>query len=168
MNSLRILVVEDKEIHRKSAEETLAGHSVTIVKSFDEAMVLMNQRENSDVFTPSPLKPFAFDVVLTDMMMPVSEKEVNPRFFNPGEQASYGFVIALKAAAQGAKYVAMVTDTNHHEGAMSAAIDHLSSGYYGTYQTRFVINGASVVFVHSPFTKEWAKDWGQVLKDLIT
>ena len=116
---LRILVVEDKAIHQESARKTLAGHDVTIAKTFDEAIELIDQRGN-----------FPYEVVLTDMMMPMSKKKLAPGIFNPGELVPYGFVVALKAALRGAKFVAMITDTNHHRGAMSAALDLLGRPEY--------------------------------------
>lgn len=142
---MKILVIEDKEMHQQSARETLVGHDVTIVESFDKAMELMCEWNT-----------FPYEVVLTDMMMPMSEKTLVSEAFNPSEQVPYGFVIALKAALRGAKFVAMVTDTNHHMGAMSAAIDHFGCGTYYTNgcKPNFVINGAKVVFVHAPFVED--------------
>ena len=146
---MKILVIEDKEIHQRSAEETLSDHEVTIVESFDEAMNLMKEME-----------AFPFEAVLTDMMMPMSDKTLGPGVYKHGEQVPYGFIIALRAALCGAKYVAMVTDANHHQGAMSAALDQLGPMYYQwphaseyeDYRPKmFNINGAKVVFVHTPF-----------------
>ena len=182
---MRILVIEDKESHRKSAEETLAGHDVTMVKSFDEAMGLIERKidEGSlerllfDAGFPTKPKysderwdaywkareeaetmsviPLPFDVILTDMMMPMSQKTLAPGVFNPKEQVPYGLIIALKAALYGIRFVAMVTDTNHHQGAMSAAIDHLGTAYYQDgCKPNFMINGAKVMFVHAPFCED--------------
>ncbi|MDO8624644.1 MAG: hypothetical protein Q7R47_01070 [Candidatus Diapherotrites archaeon] len=183
---MRILVIEDKKIHRESAEETLTGHEVTIVASFDEAMDLMEQkidegnaqrllgeagfstrpdRENDEQWSAywkvrgeamaKSVIPFPFDVVLTDMMMPMSRKTLGDGVFNAREQVPYGFIIALRATLCGTKFVAMITDTNHHKGAMSAAIDHLGDAYYHAgFKPNFVINGARVMFVHTPFLEE--------------
>src|SRR3989344_5957034 len=116
---MKILVIEDKEIHRSSAVETLAGHNVTIAASFEEGIDLL---KGEDTIT--------FETVLVDMMMPAGKTGAAGGNCNPDEQVPYGFVIALRAALRGAKYVAMVTDTNHHKSAMSAALDCLGSGYY--------------------------------------
>lgn len=183
---MRILVIEDKESHRESAEATLSGHELTIVKSFDDAMELMARKfdeENiqrllaeagfptkpdsedterwyaywnaHDEAQAKSVIPFPFEVVLTDMMMPMSRKTIAPGVFNSGEQVPYGFIIALKATLCGAKFVAMVTDTNHHEGAMSAALDHLGEAYYRDgFKPNFVVNGARIMFVHTPFYRE--------------
>ena len=45
---MRVLVVEDKQSHCESAKETLSGHKLTVVKSFDEAMELMSQKIDED------------------------------------------------------------------------------------------------------------------------
>lgn len=139
----RILVVEDTLEHQESAKKTLAGHEVTIVSTFREAM---NQSGE-------------FDVVLTDMTFPIElGGAYNPRLATGGEGiiAHYGFVIALMAALRGAKYIAMITDTSHHAGAMSAALDFIGThGYYReSFSPNFVINGARVMFVHAPLLEE--------------
>ena len=138
---MRILVVEDKPEHQESARATLDGHELFVVESYDAGINMLSVT--------------SFDVVLTDMMMPMSEETLEPRAFNPSQQVPYGFVIALLATLKGAKFVAMVTDTNHHKGAMSAALDHLGDSYYReSFQPNFVINGAKAMFVHTPFYHE--------------
>jgi len=182
---MKVLVIEDKAIHQDSARDTLAEHDLTIVFSYAEAMKILRPWPHNENFD--------FEVVLVDMMMPMSKETLVPEAFNADGQVPYGFVLALMAAHRGAKYVAMVTDTNHHEGAMSAALDNLCPSYYddlsAKYVTLFTIEGAKVVFVHAPFVyrkgskapfehqmeccsmegcSEEGKDWGRVLKDLIT
>lgn len=153
---MRILVIEDNQYHQNSAIETLAGHDLTIAESFDKANELMAGRN------------FNYEVVLTDMMMPMSALTIAPELFDPEEQVPYGFVIALKAVLRGAKYVAMVTDLNHHRAAISGALDDIDAAFaYGVVTPNFEINGARVMFIHSPFTPERCKDWGKVLDDLL-
>lgn len=186
---MRILVIEDKVAHRRSAEETLCDHEVTIVTSFDKAMDLMKRQIDMGKvnrclveagFSTAPdsedeerrssywkiweeaesesMIPLPFEVVLTDMMMPMSSRTLSEGF-DPGEQVPYGFIIALKATLLGAKFVALVTDTNHHKGAMSAALDHLGSAYYREgFKPNFLINGARVMFVHAPFVEDLVFD----------
>jgi CheY-like chemotaxis protein len=248
---MRILVIEDKQIHRESAQATLTDHEVTIAESYDEGMqhllpkidrgardtlledsgyvenieLSLNYQEArelggdqriaaardrckaADVPRDSELgdgltfdraqrvanarsvTPLAFEAVLVDMMMPMSEATLAPDVWVPDEQVPYGFILVLKAALRGARFVAMVTDTNHHEGAMSAALDHLGPGYYPDnddqppFAPNFVINGAKVMFVHAPFCRDddgeflgestdgrqsRIKDWGIILADLQT
>lgn len=95
--------------------------------------------------------PFGFDVVLTEMELPMSERMLLPSFFNPDANVPYGFVIALKAAFRGATYVAMVSDTEHTDGAMSAALAHIGGEKYEDGASpNFTINGCKVMFVHMP------------------
>jgi len=150
---MKILIIEDKEMHRKSAEVTLASHDVTIVDSFDKAKDQMNL-----IGVKGSQRTFPYEVVLTDMMMPMCQSVLTQNF-NPVEQVPYGFVIALKATLCGAKFVAMVTDTNHHKGAMSAALDSLGDSYYrDCFKPNFTINGAKVMFVHAPFVQKVTRD----------
>ncbi len=181
---MKILVIEDKQMHQDSARQTLVDHDVTLVSSYDEATKVLGS------------KGFNFEVVLTDMNLPMGSKNTLNEAFKSGEQVPYGFVLALMAAHCGAKYVAMVTDANHHKGAMSAALDNLGPTYYeswcGGFESVkvFKINDAKVVFVHTPFIGvprttcptcqgassgcgvcvgdglDRGKDWGKVLMDL--
>lgn len=157
---MKILVIEDSAAHRQSAIETLVGHDVTVVGSFDGAEKLLDgsyfDRELKRIVEP----PLGFDVVLTDMMMPMSERGLTRDTFKPTELVPYGIILALKAAHRGAKLVGLLTDTNHHNGAMSKALDLLGPAYYDSSDgnpevareiKRFEINGAKVVFVHAPF-----------------
>ncbi|TAK04229.1 hypothetical protein EPO34_03730 [Patescibacteria group bacterium] len=159
---MKILVIEDKEIHQNSARETLQGHDVTIVGSYDEAVKAIRE--------PYPSKPLEFDAVLTDMNLPMSKETLTPDVFKADEQVPYGLVLALMAAHRGAKFVAMVTDTNHHKGAMSAALDCLGPSYYTDEYSegmikRFEINGCKAVFVHAPFLTDSYPDSGCPCED---
>ncbi|TSC60379.1 MAG: hypothetical protein LiPW15_257 [Parcubacteria group bacterium LiPW_15] len=196
---MKILVIDNSRFNHESARATLKGHDLTIISSFDEAMDIMRKKVDADNvqrllidagFAEKPdysdrewsaywqalresetksVIPFEFEVVLTDMMMPVSMKTIGPGVYRPGEEVPYGFVIALKAASLGAKFVAMVTDGNHHEDAMIAAIECLNPSYFANGEiSSFTINGAKAVFVQAPLCGDRRKDWGKVLADLIS
>lgn len=191
---MRILVIDDNPLHHSSAIETLSGHDVTIVSSFDEGIDLLAMKIDKEnvarllAEAGFPKEPdrqavsaevwrlywktkdeaeaqvqsiilLPFEAVLVDMMMPMSRRTLISEAYKPGEQVPYGFILALRAALCGAKFVAMVTDTNHHRGAMSAALDHLGGAYYCSgFKPNFAINGARVVFVHAPFVEDVVKD----------
>jgi hypothetical protein len=226
---MRVLVIEDSQIHQVSARKTLEGHELTIIPSFDMAMKLLvtgvdeekRQRLLSEMGLSVPDKdgpedvykkywrtygglekecivPPPFDVILTDMNLPMSSKELHPEVYRHNEQVPYGFVIALRAAKVGVKFVAMMTCTGRHDGPLSKSLDFISGPSYGrdSFAPNFEINGAKVMFVHSPFVMEnhgekqclcfgyagcpdcngsgktddlretKAKDWGRVLDDL--
>jgi CheY-like chemotaxis protein len=156
---VKILLVEDKEEHRQSARETLGGHDLSIFESFDEVRAFFDKCTFIPGLETGPSVVFDFDVVLTDMLMPTDQK----RRRNADEashverQEPFGFIIALKAALLGAKYVAMVTDTNHHVQGMSSALDCIEQhNHGGEYDDKpnFSINGAKVLFVHAPLIKD--------------
>ncbi|MBI2889035.1 MAG: hypothetical protein HYY10_03890 [Candidatus Liptonbacteria bacterium] len=196
---MKILVIEDKDKHRKAAQETLSAHELTVVSSFDEGIKALNRKVDYELRerlakevglgdlpqTGTDAKKGAwfklrnelnerasqqpdFEVVLADMMMPMSREGAASSTYQRGVEVPYGFVLVLVAARMGAKYIAMVTDTNHHHSAMSASLDHLGSCYYKGDEEPFEINGAKCLFLHAPFIEDAAKDWGRVLRHLIT
>lgn len=196
---MKILIVEDKQIHRDSAVTTLKGNTLTIVGSYGEGMKALKRNTDYQLYEKLCLdsrhgqRPNSgsveqksawdkqdrelverattypdFDAVLVDMMMPMDRDTLAPGVFNHNEQVPYGFVLALRACQAGAKFVAMVTDTNHHKGALSAALDNLGSCYYSWFEDLFEINGARSLFIHAPFVEDGdAKDWGRVLEHLV-
>jgi CheY-like chemotaxis protein len=165
---MRILVVEDKLKHQDSARRTLDGHDLTVVTTYDAALDLMKRDK----------LPLPFDVALLDLMMPMSPRTLAGGVYDPAKQEPYGFVLALRAASLGIPKIAVVTDTNHHKGAMSAALDVLGYCRKGDRDSdwncywrdelrpNFTINGAACMFVHAPFIDDEAKDWGKVLAAL--
>lgn len=183
MEKLNILVIEDKAAHRQAAIDQLADHNVKVVSSFFLGMQLLGgtalDRSNNESGRGNYQKDF--HVVLTDMNLPVSDmKGLSPECYKPGEEAPYGFVLALRAAQAGARYVGMLTDTNHHQGIMSHALDAMAAPYWGEcgWQSEqnsvFTINGAKCLFVHAPMTRKGddtssvrVKDWKAVLAYLM-
>ena len=145
---MRILVIDDKQKHRDSALQTLKGHELVIASRFDQAMGLLT-------------KEAGFDAVLTDMIMPTQLKPGPRQMYNPDIPAPYGFVIALRAAQLGVRMVAMITDQNHHNGPMSAALDYLSRYYYPEeYIGEHCISTGNgvMLFVHAPVIKEYMEN----------
>ncbi len=203
---MKILVVEHSERNQRSASETLSDHEIFIAKSFDEAMdaleIKVDYSFRHKILTDAgfPNKPYndedafkryrkaldeatekattrpSFDAVLTGMMLPMSPKKMDKDAFNPKELIPYGFIIVMRAALVGIKYVAVVTTAGkQHRNAMSAALKHISSGVNAP--ANFIINGSKATFVHAPMICEIPsgkpgpidrrKDWGAVLEDLL-
>lgn len=137
---MKILVVDDKQLNRDSAFETLGDdHDVTVADSFDEAMHLL-------VATDDPSGPF--DAVLTDMEMPMSSNNIQPPIYQPGVEVPYGPFIVLRAALVGVKYIGMFTDGHHHSGPMQAALDFIKP-QISPALPNFEINGATAVLMHA-------------------
>jgi len=128
---MRILVIDDNELNRRSAEITLgAEHELCLAASYDEAR---------DALYASKESPY--DVVLVDLNMPMSRHGdlIARRVYDPSVLVPYGVVLALLATRTGAKKVALVTMSNHHEDAMGAAIERL-------FYHQFIVDGSQVTF----------------------
>jgi len=142
--ALRILVIDDMPENIRSAKKGLTGHRLTTATGYEEAMEILSREK--------------FDVVLTDLHLPMSSKTMGSKFVL-GQLVPYGILLMIEAARQGAKHVVVVTDLSHHDDPFSAAFDH-----YSRFQVK--IEGAKVDMVHSPM-KDGAKDWGVVLAGLV-
>jgi len=162
---MKVLVIDDTPKHQHSAIETLTSHDVTVAKSYNEAIDLLIPKNN-------------FEAVLTDLMMPMSERTICDEEYYCAEEIAYGFVLALRAAAADAKYIAVVTDKNHHMDALSAALDRIGGfdkdgkekwncNWAYHLNPIFTINNAKAFFVHAPLIEDTrAKNWGEILKNL--
>lgn len=94
-----------------------------------------------------------FDAVLLDLLMPASKMTMGPEGMKfVGQEMPTGFALALKAVLAGAKFVAVVTDTNHHDHPASAMLDSISSRPEYGNPPRFVINGVKVGYYQGPWT----------------
>ena len=90
------------------------------VSESDAAKYDAAQEEAYELATTYP----AFDVVMTDLMVPASRQAQGPdgsRFV--GQEMPLGTTIALLALVAGIKKVAVVTDMNHHNHPASAMFD---------------------------------------------
>lgn len=148
-NALRILVIEDTLKHQTSARIGLARHKLKVATGYEEAMKILGSEK--------------FDVVLTDLQMPMSSRTLGSDAFKLGQLVPYGIMLMIEAAHQGAMRVAVVTDLNHHADWLSAAFDH--------FRYLVQIDGAKVLMMHSPMRQdadgEWVKDWAEVLSRLM-
>lgn len=107
---MHILVVDDSDTHRFGASALLKGHELTVVGSYEEAETLLSKQK--------------FDAYLGDLMLPASRKTLSPDSYHfVGEEMPLGTILAFLALKNGAKYVAVVTDMNHHKHPGSAAFD---------------------------------------------
>lgn len=148
----KILVIEDTLRHQKSAKLLLKGHHLTIATGYDEAMEILGKEK--------------FEIVLSDLYLPMSPKTLGDKAFKIGKLVQYGLLLSLEAARCGAKFVAVATNLNHHADCFSAAFDHYS-------RFDFNINGAKVKYMHAPMIKndgeeEYVKDWAAAMRYLLS
>ena len=139
-----ILVIDDTEKHLIGARKDLAGHNVITVDSYEKAMDIMSKEK--------------FEVVLTDLHLPMSSRTLSGEAFKIGELVPYGLLLMIEAARQGAKYVAIVTDLGHHDDPFSAAFDH-----FGQFYT--TIEGAKTMMLRAHLNNG-VKDWASPFKSL--
>lgn len=121
-----------------SEEESATWHQET------EACIAKEMRINEEL-----ANPLSFDVVLCDLLLPASKETMGKKGMKfVGQEMPLGHPLALEAVKYGAKYVAVVTDSDHHDHPMSAAMDYIvadssSTPYY------FNINGTRIGYYNA-------------------
>jgi CheY-like chemotaxis protein len=157
---MKVLVIDDSQVHLKAALQTLIGHDITVCSTHDKADELLRQQydENKVEKLKAQYKvagienPWSkarvesklpyWDVVLTDLLMPAGRMaQGGEGLQHVGKEMAVGWSLALRAAKEGAKYVAVVTDTNHHHHPASAMLDDVSGHV-------FTIDGAKVLMTN--------------------
>jgi len=159
---MKILVIDDTQAHLDAAKQTLVGHDVTYCATHEGAVELLygqhDKKRRQELLQEHKAKGTPFneyydkvlaettlpywDVVLSDLLMPagsMSQGGVGRQYV--GQEMAVGWSLALKAAQTGAKYVAVVTDTNHHHHPASAMLDGFNRHF-------FTIDGARVLMTN--------------------
>mgnify|MGYP001580843567 CR=1 FL=1 len=154
---LDILVIEDTEKHRESASEQLKEHDLSLAKNYGEGEKLL-------------IEGRPYNVLLTDLMMPKGNREtMGPEGIKyVFDLLPFGFPLAFLAAKKGIPYIGVVTDINHHNHPISAAIDPISGAYWHDSETYlYRLNDSKVGIFHAPFIEGERKDWNKVLEVLL-
>ncbi len=145
-DAMRILVIDDTAKNIKSAKVGLAGHILTTVTGYEDALDILEKEK--------------FDVVLTDMNLPMSSKNLCKNF-KLGELVPYGTLLMMKAAHQGAKYVGIVSDiASHPEDPVSATFENYT-------KIIFCVDSAKVMFIRAKTDSDGYKDWADALLQLM-
>lgn len=214
---MKILVIDDTQVHLDSAKQALNGHDVTYCATHEQAVGLLFKRNNSDENRRNALKnqyeaegmkwseasdkadaetllPY-WDVVLSDLLMPagsMAQGDTGRKYV--GQEMAVGWSLALQAARTGAKYVAVVTDMNHHCHPASAMLDRFNRHFFTIDGARVLmtnyVNLVGITGTDSPcgecrgtgklgqygchhcdspgrvFAKK-GKDWGEILEQLL-
>jgi CheY-like chemotaxis protein len=178
---MRILVIDDSQVHLESAKQSLYGHEITVCPSADEALELLqprydeaarkrireeddrgvygDRRTDTEAWRKSyydamdATRLLYWDAVLSDLLLPAPKyQQGSEGQRHVGKEMPVGWALVLQAALEGAKYIAVVTDTNHHDHPASALMDALGSTSFlnGRGAPKFIINGAKAGFYHSP------------------
>lgn len=148
---MRILLVDDSRKHREAGVVNLTalGHEVVALRDYAEVRKVV-ERET-------------FGAALLDLLMPTEGMTLGSEGLEHlGEPFAVGYPLAVYLAAQGIPFVAVATDTNHHNHPASALMDWFGGRVMN-------INGSRVQFMHAPMKKvgeAWLKDWPKVLENL--
>ena len=170
VNGLRILVVDDNKTHRSAAQAQLGkDNTLTVVGTYDEAQKLLAGVYVSGGFgkdaVPSRREGReTFDMVLADLLLPASAQAQGPDGGqHVGKEMPVGIFLALLAAKQGAKHVAVFTDSDHHSHPASACFDIFNEYKvgrgFGESQPDFIqVEGAKVVLANN---RNWVESFNE-------
>lgn len=164
---LKILVVDDKEENRKSAQALLAGHELTVVGDYeraekllkpqvdrvkyDDLLVLRGLTEKSDWKLREAARQECivfpdFDVALIDLLLPAGRNQMGDRGWQyVGKEMPIGIFLALLAARHGVKLVGVFSDQCHHDHPASACFDALNDNNEGAPLPLFVAKSKLVL-----------------------
>lgn len=147
---MKILLVDDSLKHRRAGKKQLEalGHEVVAVCEYTEAKTLASETK--------------FDAVLLDLLMPAEGMMLgsDARVEYLGKEIDVGFAMVLAMAMTSVSWIAVATDTNHHNHPASALVDWFSGRV-------LTINGSTALIMHSPMCSDGTKDWGTVLARLL-
>lgn len=153
---MKVLVVDDKVLHLQGAREQLVGHDLVTTDSYEEAIGLL--AEDTDL-----------EVLLSDLLMPAEPYALGTEGLKYlGHEMPIGLVLALRAALVGVKMVAVITDANHHNHPMSAALDWITPAYWTSDKANVLnVNGSRVLIAHAGLDEHGRKNW-QAALDVLT
>ena len=172
---MKILVIDDNPLHREAAKAQLTEHDLIVVEGYDEGLKLILNETRDGI--QRERNPHEFEVVLVDLLMPASSEQQGQRGEKfVGQEMPVGIFLALLAANNGAKYVGLITDTDHHSHPASACIDH--------FRRSINIGSTKTFFTNSCCTKRVdpnnlaeetdsrenyvrVKNWAKLLNDLL-
>lgn len=160
---MKILVIDDKTIHIEAARAQFADHKLTTAGSYDEGKRL--------IYGSYSAPPQYFDAVLVDLLMPASgEAQVQDGLRFVGQEMPIGIFLALAAAMNGAKYVGVFTDTNHHFHPAAHCLD-LFHGKEGSNSCLEALDicGARVILSNNYnwIEDNGGKDWKKLLDYIV-
>jgi CheY-like chemotaxis protein len=145
---MKILVIDDNGQHLAAAIRQLGSeHELHTAQSYKAGQYKLGFSYTYGQTTGT----HSFDVVLCDLLMP-APSEMSRRSGMGGQEMPVGMFLATLAAINGAKYVGLLTDTNHHDHPASECLD----AFHGDHGPRiFNIAGAQVVLVNDSFVSEY-------------
>ena len=187
---LNILIVEDKPENIEAAKVLLAGHNVTVVSGFDQAMGALNRGLNGTGYDHEKRGQIPFDVVLTDCMFPKGGMAcmgpIGQATVNCQGEMPYGPMVVFHAIEAGVPNIGLITQGNHHDDPYIFAFDALRGWKSEKVSVVITNNLDRLVYTkdgqpvdtasedyknHWEAQEEgrvhWVKDWGRLLNKTI-
>ena len=154
---MKVLVVDDKMANLMAAHKQLTNCAeLTAVGTYDDGQELLIKEKHD------------FEVVMVDLLMPASEQKqgLDGKKF-VGQEMPIGIFLALLAAKNGAKYVAVFTDSGHHDHPASACLDVFN--HQGPYNPiPFKVDEAQFFLCNNPaWVKKDGKDWKALMDYML-
>jgi len=154
---MRIIVIDNTQKHLTAALQTLAGHDITICDTHDKALELLRSQKDNAIFKKlyaeyqaasianayekacqESALPY-WDAVLCDLLMPAGRNAQGEGMRLVGQEMAVGWSLALMAARNGAKFVAVVSDMNHHAHPASAMLDAINHHIFDIDGTKMLM-----------------------------
>lgn len=157
---MRVLVIDDNSLHQQSARQTLKEHELLVATSYEEGFQLLTPF--FDGYVAKGEKGMVFDAVLSDLLMPAPGTMLSPdaKREHEDKEQPLGWALVLRAVLNGARFAAVVSQTNHHDHPAAFALDAIDNADdewsdknvngLPTKKPQFDINGAKVGFFHAP------------------
>lgn len=138
---MKVLVIDDNARNLEAAKAQLKEHDLTIVDNYDDGQ--------------NELRQFDFEVVLVDLLMPASRQQQGEKGIRfVGQEMPVGIFLALLAAKNGAKCVAVLTDSDHHSHPASACFDAIQRDE--NCPQPLTVDGATVVLSNN---RNWINEF---------
>ncbi len=144
---MKILLVDDSAKHRRAGVEqlTVLGHEVVALSDYTEAL----ERAMGGEY---------FDAALLDLLMPAEATMLGDSGMALlGQPFAVGYALAVLIALAGVPFVAVATDTNHHNHPASAVMDWFP-------KSTIQIEDSKVIFMHAPLCAGGEKNWALILE----
>jgi len=152
---MKVLVIDDKIENLVAANTQFAGCAeLTTVGTYDDGQELIKEKHD-------------FDVVLVDLLMPASKQAQGQKGAQfVGQEMPVGIFLALLAAKNGAKYVAVFTDSNHHDHPASACLDIFEEQAH--YPKPIMVESAQLFLCNNPnWIRNGVKQWNELLDHML-
>ncbi len=144
----KILIVDDLPSNLIAAKKQFSGssHDVSLALGYTEGLSMLEKGK--------------FDVVLTDLMMPMTGENLHDDQIDLSRLVAYGFPLALLSAKKGVSAIAVVSNTARHKDFWETELSRLCEA--GSFTV-----GKSLIQFYGQESLDSCKDWTLAFQSLI-